>query len=353
MSKQIRKMRHWCLNKSFQLKALIVLSGGLIFSNGGLCSAIENKTFEGMIDFSKKDISFSLNLQEQGEAKVSGKREGDTYDIKVMLRHLKFGKSDLSTDFYTGGVLIKAEDGKSQTAKGKASTQASLLNFKPLKEFSADYELTQDRLTIYSLSWANFELNGQITRQERGNSFTLGSFSNAYFDLFLTVREMDLKDLAGLLGISPEAAELSGKVSGQVRILGPSQAIKIEAKLIASEGRLATVKFKSAKINAEGLWPVLRFTDGSVINDVGGVVYSLEGKFNVRELSDFSSAEHHVTVYYANNAMRLQDWVIRREHDYKGEEMVEAEYDLEKNQALKMRIKDQEEIVGWEKSVKF
>jgi len=33
--------------------------------------------------------------------------------------------------------------------------------------------------------------------------------------------------------------------------------------------------------------------------------------------------------------------------------MVEAEYDLEKNQSLKMRIKDQEEIVGWEKTVKF
>jgi hypothetical protein len=163
---------------------------------------------------------------------------------------------------------------------------------------------------------------------------------------------MDLKDFAGLLGVSPEAVALEGKVSGQIRIQGPHNAVKIEAKLTASEGSVSTIKFKSAKIDAEGFWPILRFVNAQV-NEAQGVVYELKGKFNVRELSDFNSAQHEVIVYSANNAMRLQDWVIRREHTYKGEDVVEAEYNLEKNQALKMRIKDQEEILGWEKTVKF
>ena len=33
--------------------------------------------------------------------------------------------------------------------------------------------------------------------------------------------------------------------------------------------------------------------------------------------------------------------------------MLEAAYPLKKNQALKMRIKNEEETLGWEKTVKF
>lgn len=351
-------MMRWCLSRSFQfsvlsfaLAVIIGLSCMPVPFYGGACFAIENKTFDATIDFLNKGVSFRVNLQEQGQAKVSAKIEGATYDINVILRHIKFGQSDLSTDFYARGVIIRTKEGKLSTAKGKAWTQASLLNFKPLKEFSAEYELTNTKLTVYSLSWANFALNGQITRDAR-NALSINPFSNAEVDLFLAINDMDLKDFAGLLGVGPEAVALEGKVSGQIRIQGPHDAVKIEAKLTASEGSMSTLKFKSAKIEAEGFWPILRFINAQV-NEAQGVVYELKGKFNVRELSDFNSAQHEVTVYSANNAMRLQDWVIRREHTYKGEEVVEAEYNLEKNQALKMRIKDQEEILGWEKTVKF
>lgn len=358
----------WRGGKRDRLLFSIVIAAGffLLFINT-FCLAIESKTFDGKIDFFNKNISLTLDLKEQGKLEVSGALDGDKYNLRLALRHIKFGKSDLLTDFYATGIIIKSEDGKLKTIKGKAWTQASLLNFKPLKEFSADYELRNSRLTINSLSWADFDLKGHIDTSARLNvdgergrtineglvsNFNLNPLSGAYFDIALTIREMDLKDLAGLLGVNPEDVELSGEVWGQVKIKGPHNAVKIEAKLTALNGRVSMVRFNSAKINVEGLWPVLRFVD-SQINDMGGVVYELKGKFNLKELSEFNSAEHQVTVYSANNAMRFEDWVIKRRPDEKGQDMVEAEYPLQKNQALKMRIKNQEETLGWEKRVKF
>lgn len=323
----------------------------LSFCINSNCFAISNKTFDATIDFCRKDLSFVVDLNEQGKVLVSGNVEGDTYTINFTLRHLKFGKSDLSTDFYTSGIIVKTKEGLVEAIKGKAWTQTSLLNFKPLKEFLAEYEITKAGLIINSLSWAGLEVKGQITTSDI-QAVSLKSFSDAAADLSLTIKEMGLKELAGLLGVSQETVALEGMVSGQVHISGPAGALKIEAELSARDGKVSKVDFKTATINAQGLWPVLRFSSAQ-INDIGGIIYQLKGRFNLKELADFNSPEHQVTVYSSNNAMRFQDWVIRRGLDSRGQDVVEAEYNLEKNQALKMRIKDQEEIVGLEKSVKF
>lgn len=357
-------MIRWCLNNRSAVLVNIVFVCLAIFLAVVSCFAIESQTFDGKIDFLHKDIFFSLDLKDSGKLEVSGNVEGERYNLKLKLRHLKFGRSDLSTDFYASGVILKGADGRIKSIKGKAWTQASLLNFKPLKEFAADYGLKNGRLIIDALSWADFGLTGYIEKgppaclptgktgragkaaHKKGNSFF-----DLEADLFLTIKEMPLKDLAGLLGISPEDIELAGIVSGVARIKGPQDALKIEAKLTAQDGTVSLLNFKSAALELEGIWPVLRFVH-SRINDIGGVAYELKGKFNVRSLSELNSADHQVTVNSANAAMRFQDWVIKRKLG-RGEEVLEAAYPLKKNQALKMRIKNEEETLGWEKTVKF
>lgn len=319
-----------------------------VFFGTGRCLPIENKTFDGKIDFLNKDISFVLDLKEQGKLEVSGSVLDDKYELKLSLRHIKFARSDILTDFYASGAYKKGPDGKFKSLRGKAWSKNTLLNFKPLKEFSAEYEMNDAGIIIHSLKWADFDLKGNITKSQEG-SFWLG---NSVFDLSLRINEMDMEELAGLLGINPKDVSLAGRVSGEVRITGPQNEVKIEAKLTAKKGKVAGIMFNSAKINLEGIWPILRFND-SQINDIGGIVYQLKGQFNLRELSDFRCPEHKVVVYLANNAIRFQDWVIKRKEDNKGQDYVEAEYSLQKNQALKMRIKNEEETLAWEKKVKF
>lgn len=330
-------MGSWCLNK------FRILLFALCFMQPE-AFAIESKTFDGVIDFQNKGINFNLDLEEKGRLEVSGGIDGDSYRMKISLRHIKFGKSNLVTDFYAQGIIIRdAATAELKCVKGKAWTQNTLLNFKPLKEFLADYEISNSRLTIHSLSWADLGLKGYI---ERG----------AYYDLLLTIDEMPLRDLAGLLGVNPDEAGLSGVVSGEASIRGkrdePAGGVRIEAKLTALKGSVSNLKFDSATLNMEGVWPVLRFVDARVIESEG-VAYGLQGKFNLKELSDFNSSQHQVTVRIANNAVRLQDWIIKRRHGSEGLEWLEAEYPIKDHQALKMRIKDQEEIFGWERTVKF
>lgn len=328
------------LTFSFLLLNLIV-SPNLIF-------AIENKTFDGRIDFLNKDLSFALDLKEQGKLEISGSASDNKYNLKLSLRHIKFARSDILTDFYASGSYEEGFDEKLKSLRGKAWTKNTLLNFKPLKEFSADYQMSSSGLIIHSLKWADFDLKGRIANAERGKF----GVKNHILDLSLRINEMDIEELSGLLGVNPKDVSLAGKVSGEVRITGPQNAVKIEAKLMAKKGEVAGIRFNSAKINLEGIWPILRFSD-SQINDIDGIVYELKGQFSLRELSDFKCPEHKVVVCVANNAMRFQDWVIKRREDSKGQDYVEAEYSLKKNQALKMRIKNQEETLAWERKVKF
>lgn len=331
-------MENWCLSK-FRILffALCFLSSEAF--------AIESKTFDGIIDFQNKGISFNLDLKEKGKLEFSGGIDGDSYRIKISLRHIKFGKSNLVTDFYAQGIIVRdAKTAELKGVKGKAWTQNTLLNFKPLKEFLADYEVSNSRLTINASSWADLGLKGYI---ERG----------AYYDLLLTIKEMPLRDLAGLLGVNPDEVGLSGVVSGEASIRGKHDeaapgGVKIEAKLTARKGSVSNLKFDSATLNMEGVWPVLRFVEAKVI-EPEGVAYELQGKFNLKELSEFNSSQHEVSVCLANNAMRLQDWIIKRRHGSEGLEWLEAEYPIKEHQAFKMRIKDQEEIFGWERTVKF
>lgn len=336
----------WYLNKILGILIFLFCGIGLgILPKKTL--AQETKTFDGRINLFNKDASFIFDLKEQGKLEVTGNTEGDKYSVSLSLKHIKFGKSNLSTDFYSSGVIIKTEDGKIKAVKGKAWTRASLLNFKPLKEFSADYEINDTGLAINQLNWADIEIKGSIKRNQEGNLF-----SNPDFNLYLTIKEMALDELAGLLGVNPKDAALSGKVSGEIRLQGPKNAIKIEVKLTALDGQAGEVKFNSAKFALEGIFPVMRL-ESAQINEINGAAYELKGQFNLLELSNLGSPQHRVTVHSANNVMLLQDWVIKHNLDYEGKDIVEAEYPLKNNQALKMRIKNQDETLGWEKTVKF
>ena len=55
----------------------------------------------------------------------------EKYNLTISLRHIKLGKSDISADFYAAGIILRTKEGKLKSVKGKARTQASLLNFKP------------------------------------------------------------------------------------------------------------------------------------------------------------------------------------------------------------------------------
>ncbi len=307
--------------KAYAWKLCLVLAGLILSFAGNSCFALE----------------------------ISGSIDEGRYNLTASLRHIKFGKSDISTDFYASGVILRTKEGRLKSIKGRAWTQASLLNFKPLKEFSADYEISDSALVINSLSWGAIQCRGFVNSLSGRLS---GILLEPETELNLKIKDMDLKDFSGLLGINPDDVELSGLLSGDIKLSGPKEALKIEAGLTASDGSLSRLKFNGASIDLEGIWPVLRFVSGQ-INDISGIVYELKGQFNLKELSNFHSAEHKVNIASANNTMRLQEWIIKQDSDASGQGMVEAEYPLKNNQSLKMRIKNQEETLGWEKSVKF
>lgn len=294
------------------------------------------------IDFVNKTLSLLFDFKDRGSADIKGNIDSKgQYNLNVALRHFKLGRADILTDFQTTGFLAYSKDGKLNILKGKAYTQRTLLNLKPVQEFQIEYEFHKDRLKIDSFVWTDMKITGFI------------QLKPGYpVDLTLVINNTELSSLMELFGIDAKALGSEGNVSGNFRIKGPLAEASIKGRLTAAKGKVSRIEFTSARLNLEGNWPVLRFSD-SYINDVAGIVYQLKGQFNLKEFADFGSPEHKVMVCCSNSAMRFQDWVIKRGPDENGKDMVEAEYPLKKNQALKMRIKNEEEIVAWEKKVKF
>ncbi len=116
--------------------------------------------------------------------------------------------------------------------------------------------------------------------------------------------------------------------------------------------RVRAFNFNNARVNLAGFWPVVRLSD-SRITTSDGLTYDLKGQVNLEQLADLGHPDNKVTVCSTNNAVAIQEWIIKRKGSGAGGEYLEAERSLKKNQALKMRIKDQSEALAWEKSVKF
>jgi hypothetical protein len=357
-------MGNWCLSrgkkqrpenrgqKTEKIFFCLLLYVFCLLSKMGHCLAFGGKTFDGVIDFKNRDISFNLDLQEKGRLALTATSNAGAYSISLALKHIKLGKSEVSTDFYAAGTIVSVNNGGvgykqsgvlGKSLSGRAWTQNTILNFRPLKEFSVDYEIGDSGITITLFSWADFSLKGEIKKGAQGG---------LYYDLSLTVKDMPLSDFAGLLGVNLESIELSGVVNGEIIIKGPHNTVEIEAKLTARDGSISLLKFSSISLEAQGFWPVLRIVKAKV-NDADGLVYEPQGKFNLKELSDFTSSAHSIMVNSANNSLRLQDWILRRKMVSDGYDWLEAEFPLKKNQALKLRIKGEEEILEWEKAVKF
>ncbi|MFZ5800284.1 MAG: hypothetical protein ACOY3D_02765 [Candidatus Omnitrophota bacterium] len=255
--------------------------------------------FTGAADFKNKDFQLGLDFGAQDKITSRLKVEGEAVFLSSQLERLKIGGADLTTEVETSLYPDRNQ------IRGLIWTRYTLFNHKPFKELSGSFIIKDGRLTFDRLNWAEMNFSGWLD--------LLGPFN---LDITVEITDMDLSDLASLLGLKfDEVVMLSGVVSGKVRLSGYFKRLKISGILRSEKVQIDGLAFRNAAINFHGQYPVVD-VENSEIRDENGMVYNLSGKFNLRQINKFSSGAHQITVTpFSDDAAALKGWTIRRIED--------------------------------------
>lgn len=299
--------------------------------------------FKGDLDFMQNNFALELNFKEKEKLAVElNFLPDDKFILKSKLDHIQLLNSYLTTELISEGSVIKNNKGQVEGLNGEIKTNYSLLNFKPISEISGYFELTKSYINIFSLLWGNLRVSGKI------------NFDNQpRLDLSVDVIDMDINELAELLGADLGNLSVSGLVNGKVKIDGLISSPQIKGQLRVANGNIDTLEYNEIVINIEGMYPLLKFIDSNIF-EREGYVYALTGSFNVEELDNINSSSHKIKLTpLSNDDFSWQEWKLRRQKSYSQDGALELEYKLKEDQPFKMRLRDDEEILSLEHSVKF
>jgi hypothetical protein len=314
------------------------LSGWIIFALPA-ADAATVCTFKGQADFINKDIQLEIAFKEKERIINSFKVVGDTVYLNSQIEHIKINQADLSTNIESSFYIEKDAAGKARNLKGLVWTRYSLLNYKPYKEVAGSFPFKDGWLTIEKLTWAEMDVSGQLNLKP---PFDL--------DLAIEITDMDIDELAPLVGIKTEQLFLSGLVSGRLRLSGRINAMQLNGQLRSKVGQIEDFVYRDANINFTGRYPALDIVDSS-ISDERGYIYTLVGKFNLNEINDFTSSQHQINVSPFSDA---KAWTIRRK-EVLGQESEELEfgYRLKPKQPSELLSGDREGMLGIERKHRF
>ena len=109
----IKKAMPWYLNEN-RIRVFI-LTGLILFSAGNSCfgakesiKRTENRQ-KVIVEGDFLAAESKIGLKEKGLLEISGSINEEKYNLTISLRHIKLGKSDISADFYTAGIILRTK----------------------------------------------------------------------------------------------------------------------------------------------------------------------------------------------------------------------------------------------------
>ena len=302
-------------------------------------------SFKGDFDFLHKVFWMQINFKEKESIAAQLKfLVDDSYYFNADLAHLNISKLDLSTKLESSGRLEKDSQGNLKTLKGWFWSNYSLVNYKPFKEMSGAFELDEKskRLSVKSFVWGGLEVNGSVDL-----------ISPYKLSLAFMVNDIEIKDLALLLGVSLQDFEVEGLVNGKLKIEGPIFSPKIKGQLKASNGSINDFKYQDIFVNFEGSYPLLNIVDSGIVEE-SGLPYNLEGRLDLSELNNFYAPGHAIRVSLSGDKnFNWQSWKIRRRPSSDNTSSLEFEYKLKPNSPFGIRFEDNQGILGLEQKIRF
>jgi len=283
--------------------------------------------FEGQIDFPDKEFNvvFNVDAESSVTAKVEKISETD-YHFSLDIEHLKTPLFDLLSKIESSIEFVQGEGApvrtfSDTTLRGAIWSQYSLIDYKPIRELSGNFEIRDKKLFLKGLSVGRLTCNGYVGMVPPFES---------NFDVHLS--GVDMKDFLRFWGLS-EKYESSGGVFGDIRVSGTLNHLTLKGNLESRHGFVQTLDYDVISLNIEGVYPHMKITR-STVSKSDGVSFAFDGPFNLSDKANFKKQIKALTIapLVSDSGSELE-WTIKRLNP-KDSDTTELKYRLNKEDVL-------------------
>lgn len=309
--------------------------------------------FNGQMNFDQNELNCVLTLPVIGNGQSVAKQEpsnsvavkvnklnDNQYSVSIKFDHLKALSYDLSSEIKSTFDLQNNSNGNKLFVFGKLQSQYAMVDSKPIRDLSADFQIKDRKLIISGAMFGNVTSSGTI---ELASPFKL--------DLVFHLNEIEMPDFLKFW-MTDNNYSSSGIVSGAIRASGTIDKVYLKGNLESTKGFVAKLEFDKFLLNAEGIFPNMQIAK-STISQPDGMVFILEGPIDLSDHDNFSQQIKELKISpIVNDSDQERAWTIRR---LKGEEFAttEIKYMLRKDSINPTSNDNTSDVLGVERSLEF
>ncbi len=231
----------------------------------------------------------------------------------------------------------------------------------------------EDGRIIFLIKRKNLKLGGkelknvQVNLEKKGNILFFNEIKSSRFSGTGTVDLKEEKILFNFSGTWQENLEyFKGDINLQAKIWGDFDSFLISGNFIVTDGVYEGISFKKLRCSFVGTPPVFNVTDAKVILHEGSI-FELKGNLDIRDSENFFPGAE-----FLSEKLFVDGWQIFGEEEEVGlkkqiddkfnveidtereaESGTELRYSLENDNFLKLRMQEEETILGLEKKKEF
>lgn len=355
----------------FEEKRRCVLNGEILHIKDALyalgLNLNKNIGIRGLVDFDTRTASIDIRKDKE-IALISGYWADGKLIINTGLRHIDFRGMDI-----VGEINSVIEPGD-ETIKFSALFKNLIINYTPFKdiEINGEYVKRGSLLNIASISVKDDK--GEVVK----GFAKIVLFPKKYIDLYLMVKNLLIEN-AILTKYDEKIA--SGTMNGELKMNGPIDRVRTDAHFDVQDGRIQNLEFESLIVTLKGKNNMVSVEDGWITKEEGNLIMSGEIDF---ALFPSSGAFEKLKIETDRNVVIWSGWEVSKrfetskikaqkklakditfsfethtdenlfntkESDNKSE--IGVEYKIDKNESLRMKLKDDESFIGLEHKIKF
>lgn len=305
-------------------------------------------SFKGQIDLPQKQFDFLLNFPPK-TADVTNSVSFHAQQISEKDYHFSLDINHLWTPFFD--LLSKVESSVelfyqdemlsssgSGGLRGKVWSEYSLVDYKPVRELSGQFEVKDKRLYLTSLNFGNMACRGYVDL-----------VSPYKLDVAVGLSFVDMNDFLDFW-IRGNDYEASGTVSGEIRISGALNRLLLKGSLQSYNGFIQDLEYNSISLNAEGVYPRIQVAP-SLMTQSNGTSFILEGAFDLSDQANFKKQIQALTFSpVVRNSASESEWTIKRISQE--DTSTAIKYRLRKNEGMGSSV-DGSDMLGIERTVEF
>lgn len=318
----------------------------LFFVLGVLCPKLAEASilfpFKGEVDPMKKEFLIEINSEGENPFVVQSTQVSENlYHILINVDHLKTTFFDISTILESSVELIRAKDNTIRSLSGNILSKYTLLNYKPVRELSGQFEIREQKIYINSLSLGNIFCKGFIRL-----------FPPFEIELLIRLSGIEINDFLAFF-VDRKKVIAHGYVDGDINISGRLGKMKLKGRLTSNDGAVNQLEYDTFILNVKGVYPNINIS-GSNIAQTDGFIFNLNGMIDLSDKENLGKQIKAITKEpLVSQYGQTLEWTLKRVRSDGNTGTTELKYLRRKKSTFDQMLEGDSGMFGIERKVEF